>query len=379
MLVSINLLSGRAKLCFANGPFIAELVYGRSSKEGDVYKFSRLLLSPALRVGVSPLLVSAATIAAFGVPRPAEALIITPIFETSWTSNAPSGATTVVNNVISEFESLFSNTVTVNVEFGWGDINGSALPNNALGVANFPSQNPQYSFSQTKTLFQNASLAQPNNTALSTAVANLPSSYPNPGGATSFFIPDPEYLALTGVAQNADPIESFTGYGTLVGTGFGWDFSGGTPSANNFDFTAVAEHEVAHALGRVDWAFQGGQGGAPPKLSPLDFYKYDCGTPTLDPKFNATCFSINGGATDLQKFSDQSDSGDWFGPSGTGGDSFDAFLAAGNKAVMSTADITEMCALGWQGCAAVSAVPEPGTLAFLSTSLLGFLALRRRR
>lgn len=342
-------------------------------------KRSRLLRYTALRSGVGPLLLSAASITGFGVLQPAQALVITPIFETSWTNSAPAGATTVVDNVISEFEGLFSNPVTINVQFGWGDINGQSLPTNALGVTNFPSQNPQYTFGQTKTLLQNASLAQPNNTALSTAVANLPLSYPNPGGSTSFFIPDPEYLALTGVAQNADPIESFTGYGTLAGTGFGWDFSGGTPSANNFDFTAVVEHEVAHAMGRVDWAFQGGSGGPPPKLSPLDFYKYDCGTTTLDPKFNATCFSINGGATDLQTFSDQSDSGDWFGPSGTGGDSFDAFFAPGSKAIMSTADISEMCALGWQGCAAVAPVPEPGTLAFLSTSLLGFLALRRRR
>jgi hypothetical protein len=345
-------------------------------------KYRRLLhySTQRTRAGLNLLAVSATGITALGMAQPAQALVITPIFENSWTANAPSGATTVVNNVISEFEGLYSNPVTINVQFGWGDINGSALPNNALGVANFPSQNPQYTFTQTETLMQNASLVQSNNVALATAVANLPSSYPNPSGSTSFFVPDTEYLALTGAAQNADPVESFTGYGTLNGTGFGWDFSGNTPSASNFDFTAVVEHEVAHAMGRVDWAFQSGvANGAPPKLSPLDFYKYDCGTTTLDPRFNATCFSINGGVTDLQTFSNQSDSGDWFGPSGTGGDSFDAFLAPGYKAVMSTADITEMCALGWQDCAAVNPAPEPGTLALLSTSLLGLLSLRRRR
>jgi Protein of unknown function (DUF1214) len=37
----------------------------------------------------------------------------------------------VVNNVISEFEGLFSNPVTINVQFGWRDINGQPLPGRA--------------------------------------------------------------------------------------------------------------------------------------------------------------------------------------------------------------------------------------------------------
>src|ERR1700746_3499727 len=127
-----------ARLSFENGPLIAQLICGRSSKEGDVNKCSRSDRYPALRVGAGPLLVSAAAITALGVAQPAQALVITPIFETSWTNSAPSGATTVVNYVISEFEGLFSNLVTINVEFGWGDINGSSLPTHALRVSNFP-------------------------------------------------------------------------------------------------------------------------------------------------------------------------------------------------------------------------------------------------
>ena len=47
--------------------------------------------------------------------------------------------------------------------------------------------------------------------------ANLPAAYPHPGGRTiggvpAFIIPDSEYIALTGLAQNADTIDGFTGY-----------------------------------------------------------------------------------------------------------------------------------------------------------------------
>jgi hypothetical protein len=146
--------------------------------------------------------------------------------------------------------------------------------------------------------FYAAAAAGPGATqVLVTANANLPAAYPNPGESAGFFIPDAEYKALTGAALDSDPIDGFTGYATnFCGGGTcPYDFTGGAPAANAIDFTAVVEHELSHALSRVDFGFSFGvQGDPPPFLTPQDFFKYDCGTGNLDPKFNVTCFSFNG-------------------------------------------------------------------------------------
>jgi PEP-CTERM motif len=322
--------------------------------------------------------------ALFGAGQPVQALVINSVFDTSWTTSAPAGATADVNHVIAEYEADFSNPVTVTVSFGWGTLNNSPINPNGGGVTNFPSQNPQYTLAQVKTQYATAVGSPGATSALVTANANLPATYTNPGGSTSFFVPDAEFKALTGGAQNADPVNAFTGYGTTP-AGLNWDFSGGVPPVNEFDFTSVVEHEVAHALGRVDWAFQSGvANGPPPKLSPLNFFTYDCPSPntTLDPRFNITCFSIDGGNTNPggRTFSNVSDSGDWIN---FGADSYNESITNGVQQTVSNFDLLEMCALGWNDRAAcgtpVTPTPEPGTLALLGTSLLGLVALRRRR
>ena len=319
-----------------------------------------------------------ASVAAAAIAAPAQALQINPVFEQSWINSAPAGATTVVNNVIAEFERDFRNPVTINIQFGWGDINGGSV-GGSLGVTSFPqveNASPfptgvaQYSLAQTKGFYATAVGLQPNNTVLATANANLPAAYPNGSNSSSFFISDPQYKALTGVAQNADTIDAYNGYGS----GFAWDFSGGPPGPGKFDFTSVVEHEVSHAMGRVDWGFYPGTHGEnPPFLTPLDFFKYTCNTTNLDPTFNQTCFSFDGGNTNPsgRRFNDNSDSGDWLNNGNL--DSNDAFLGTNQFATFTPVDLIEMYALGWDPA------PEPGTLALLATSLCGIGWLKRRR
>ena len=340
----------------------------------------------------SSLLASAAFVALIGA-SPAAALTFTNIFENSWTADNPNSAaaTNAITAVESEYSTDFANPVNVTIQFGFGDFNGSPIPANALGVTGFPTTSfpPPFgpasnetSLPTVESLLTTHSAANPQNTALATAVTHLPASYPNPGGATYFFVPDAQYLALTGSPPpDGDTIDAFIGFATLAGTGNGYDYTGGTPSASNFDFQSVAEHEIAHAMARVEAAFLSGvAGGAPPFLTSLDFYRYTCGTGTLNPDFVKSCFSIDGGATDLQMFDNISDSSDWAcSPPAIGNDPYNACADPGVKYTVSSVDITEMNALGWDPPKAVTATPEPGTLVLLGSAVLGFAALRRRR
>jgi PEP-CTERM motif len=325
--------------------------------------------------------------ALFAAGQPAQALVITPSFDASWAA-APAAATTVVNNVIAAYEADFSNPVTVTIAFGWGEVEGSAITSGAAANITGTNYNQNYTLAQVKALYAGAAAAVGATGVLQTANANLPAAYPHPGGRTiggvpAFIIPDAEYIALTGVAQNADPIQGFTGYATnFCGGGTcPYDFTGGPPGSTAIDFTAVVEHEIAHALGRIDFAFA----GANQPLTPQDFFKYMMSggacTKTLDPNFDITCFSYDGGATNPQgrTFSNFSDSGDWIN---AGGDSYNYSIGQGQFASVSMADLLLMCAEGWNDravCSAVVTTPEPGTLALLGTSLLGLAALRRRR
>jgi hypothetical protein len=315
--------------------------------------------------------------AILGAGQPGQALTINPLFDAAF----PLEAQNVVRDVVTEFQNTFSNPVTLNIAFGWGQtFPGEPVISGA--AAQFPGpnfQDNQFSLTATKGFYATAIGLQPNNAALATAFANLPATYPNPGRASTFFIPDTLYKALNGVAFNADRIDAATGYATsFCGPGgtCPYDFSGGKPPANAIDFKAVVEHELSHAMGRVDYAWASKMpNGAPDFLMPLDFFKYDCNTRTLDPRFNLTCFSIDGGATNPggRTFSNVSDSPDWIGFLD---DSNNAFLNQGIQATFSSFDITEMCALGYD-----CAVPEPATLLLWGTTMagLGFANRWRRR
>ena len=335
-----------------------------------------LIKRPARRLG---LLSGAALVALFGAGQPADALTITPVFDASWAS-APAGATTVVNTVIAEFEADFSNPITTTVAFGWGELNGSPISSGAATTfsgSDFGTN--QFTFSHVKGFYSTAAGGSGATQVLVTANANLAS----PNAALSYFIPDAELKALGQSGDGDTEPDGFTGYATnFCGGGTcPYDFTGGVPAADAIDFTAVVEHELSHALGRVDYAFAG-----TPFLTPQNSFKYaisagNC-TKTLDDAFDITCFSYDGGATNPQgrTFSNQSDSGDWINANG---DSFNAFIGQGEFASVSAADLDLMCALGWNDRAACGTpqqpVPEPGTLALLGTSLLGLAALRRRR
>ena len=260
-----------------------------------------------------------------------------------------------VNSAVATYQSLFSNNVTVKIAFQWGGSVGGS----GSGAAALPQVN-LLTLAQTEALFVAHAAVHPENIPINTAVPHLPATFPNPdpNGSSNFLITTAERAALTGVSSG------LASDGTI---GFG------TSSTSAF-WAAFALHEIGHILGRFDQAFAAPPN--PPILTPLDFFKYDPGTMTLDPTFTITNFSYDGGATNPggRQWSNVSDSGDWIGfPS----DPYNAFTDG--TAVLSTPDIQLDNALGWDPAAAVVA-PEPASVALLGlgTVLLGAYRLRRK-
>jgi hypothetical protein len=213
---------------------------------------------------------------------------------------------------------------------------------------------------QTEALFVAHAAGHPENIPINTAVPFLPVTFPNPdpNGSSSFLITTAERAGLTGVNSGL-PSDGTIGFGT---------------SSTSTFWAAFALHEIGHILGRFDQAFAAPPN--PPILAPLDFFKYDPGTSTLDPTFTITNFSYDGGATNPggRQWSNVSDSGDWIGfPS----DPYN--FATNGIAVLSSPDILLDNALGWDPAATVT--PEPASVMLLGLGVAGIAGYgwRRRR
>jgi hypothetical protein len=307
-------------------------------------------------------LAAALAVLVLGSGTPAYAgLIITPDFsDPAWQAqNTASGGAlnAAVNNAITTYEGLFANNITVRINFQWGGSVGGS----GSGAAALPAVN-SLTLAQTEALFVAHAAAHSENIPINAAVPHLPATFPNPdpSGSSSFLITTAEKAALTGISSGLAS-DGTIGFGSSSTSGF---------------WAAFALHEIGHIMGRFDQAFAAPPN--PPILTPLDFFKYDPNTTTLDPRFVVTNFSYDGGATNPggRQWSNISDSGDWLNPPS---DPYNWQTNGG--AILSSPDIALDNALGWDPPAQATAVPEPTSMTLLGagTLLLSAFGWRRRK
>jgi hypothetical protein len=258
-------------------------------------------------------------------------------------ANAPAGFQDCVAAACAFFDSTFTAPVTININIGYGEVNGEPMKATALGESEFSYASVSYAQLRTALIEQGAPGA-------STLPASQPAGYLD--------ISTAEAKAL-GVMAAADPsIDGWVGISSL------YPF---TSDLNNravfgaYDLVGVLEHEISEVMGRISSlnSFN--------SYSALDLFRYDAPGILQGGRGDPSYFSVDSGQTSLADFNNyvtgnsKSDLGDWAESAG-----LDAFRAnnsgEGNENPVTPTDITVMQAIGWTTTSA-SAAPS-GTIAW---------------
>jgi hypothetical protein len=328
---------------------------------------------------------------------PTQALTIIPTFSTGTDATVDAA----INAAINTIDSLYTNPVTIPVTFTFTpvlDTNGNPA---YLGANIEPVYT--YTYIQYTTALTADSSANPLNTPLSTAVANLGLGN-DANGANNVVIDFGHSLMLSQYGLQAPAPGTPT-----INLNSAWQststpFSFTTPVTNTqYDAIGVLEHELDEVLGGsgagslLPEALASSCSGPSPgpfcnTFGATDLYRYSApGTPSFTTSSSATAYlSLDGGLTSIAGFNQGAappagcpggDYGD-FVPNGTSAGqliqnacnttgSYEAYTTSSPEFVMEEA-------IGWNP-SAPAPVPEPGTLVMLGASLFGLGALRRRQ
>jgi hypothetical protein len=253
---------------------------------------------------------------------------ITVQFDQNLTS-LPAGFVAAVNNVVSYFDSLFTNNVDLTIAVGYGEIDGQSLESGELGQSLAYLTNESYASVRNALLSENAPGA---NTLPVNAPANAPAN---------LLTTQAEAKALGLVANNGG-IDGYVGFDAAPNI-FSF-LTPATPPSGEYDFVAVVEHEFSEVMGRMSELYQ------PSCYTPMDLYRYSSPNTRQFTTGAASYFSIDNGATNLDNWNNfqtgnMGDLGDW-APS-AGNDAFDDVENPGVLDTLSATDLTLMNALGW--------------------------------
>lgn len=236
-------------------------------------------------------------------------------------ANAPSGFLAAFNDVIQFYQQTFSDPITINLNIGWGEINGRPMARGALGENQASEQG--YTYTQLKTAL----------------AANAPTSglgASNPLPTQTFNVATAEAKALGLLSGNAPGVDGWIGFNS----GLPFTFDPANRSIpGTYDFFAVATHEISEVLGRY---LNAGAGGA---YNPLDLFRYSAPGVHASAPASGTYLSADNGNTQINSFNGAPgfDPGDWAGPTP---DTFNAFITAGHEYNISLGDIEELHLLG---------------------------------
>jgi len=248
-------------------------------------------------------------------------------------NNAPAAFKTAVQSVVQYFESQFTDPVTININVGYGEVDGRQLSAGALG------QSLSYLNSYSYTQLRNGLITDSKSADDAIAVATLPVNSPVTGTYWATRA-DAKAIGLLGASTSVD------GYvGFASGNLFCYDNSHGVP-AGQYDLYGVVAHEISEVMGR-SLLVGGTIGSTPHGYYPLDLFHYSAAGARDFVGTQAGYFSFDGGVTDLNNFNTNpgGDFGDW--ASSAGNDAFLAFSHSGVINPVSQTDLRELDVIGW--------------------------------
>jgi autotransporter passenger strand-loop-strand repeat protein len=253
------------------------------------------------------------------------------------TSSLPSGFVSAVNYVVNFYDSIFPTPVTVNIEVGYGEINGSVLTAGALG------ENLTKYISEPYSAVVLALQAHESSGLQSAAFATLPATQPLSSGTTTgtIWLTTAQAKSLGFVISQS--IDAWAGFDSTAS----WNYStSGTPASGEFDFVGTVEHEFSEVLGRV--SLLGKSLGGTLSDSVMDLFRYSApGVRELTPLASSAYFSFDAGTTNYADWNiiTTGDLGDW--ANNMGPDSYLAFTGPGSTDSVTSIDLANVSLLGW--------------------------------
>ncbi|WP_158928832.1 NF038122 family metalloprotease [Acidisphaera sp. S103] len=253
-----------------------------------------------------------------------------PVINLIWdasVANAPAGFVAAVEDAAAYFDALITNPITVNIDVGYGEYDGKALPAGVLGDTQI--LNSDYI---TTAQFKTDLSKLPGTSTVQSALASLSS----PGEPTSVWVEGGDAKAVGATAAYGTETDAAIGF-ALDPTGRMFNYSPTGPAVlGEVDFIGVAEAEIGHALGRVSTLGIS---------TSLDLYRYSSPGTIGVPGASPTYFSVNGGTTNLDNFATSLDYGDW--AASAGDDAVAAVIPTGTENLFTATDVTELNALGY--------------------------------
>src|SRR6516165_4071554 len=253
---------------------------------------------------------------------PARALVFNVTYGLSVVS-APAAFRAAFQDAINLYQTTYIDPITINIDVGWGEIDGNPLSPGNLGQSR-TNQPGNFTYSQVRS----ALISDAKSAADSQAISTL--GVTDPTGGRAFRMSDAEAKALGLRVENAPGIDGWVGFSSTASYTFD---PNNRAVAGEFDFISVAEHEIAEIMGRYGMTQNGC--GATLCDSPIDLFRYTSpGNIDLNPE-NGSYFSIDSGNTNINTFNGTGggDLSDWLGLTP---DVFNHSLSRGNDPCSTT-------------------------------------------
>jgi hypothetical protein len=312
------------------------------------------------------------------------------VFDFSYDSGMDANAVAGFNAAGARWSSLFSDSITVNINIAFQNLGG-----NILGETWSNETSKSYSNAR------NALVADAKSADDAIAISSLQSgssfqvktnrwaNSPNGGGSATAYTSTLNSLAMTtanakalGLLSADDPANDAS---ITFNSAYSYDFDPTNGiSAGKIDFVGIATHEIGHALGfisgvdMVDYYGSSYNDNGFAWVNPLDLFRYKSGTtiPYLCADDTAKYFSLNGSSTSYlfangETYGDGDQASHWKDNLGLG--VMDPTANYGELLQISPNDIMAFDAIGYD------TVPEPATMAGLALGVCAIASRRRRK